>query len=160
MTIIVREARPQDLAALVRLRIANAQAHVELDPAAFRVPDVEAVRDYFEHALRGYGVLILVAEVDGEVAGMTEIVFLPEPPAHQILRARRSADIHTVVLDEHRGLGIGRVLVERAEAAAAGRGVESLGAMILSRNEGAVRFYSEAGYVPHGSLLRKEISRS
>lgn len=142
---------------LVRLRIANAQAHAELEPAAFRVPDADAVRRHFSHVLHGSGVLILVAEVDGQVAGMTEIVFLLDPPEHQILVPRRSADVHTVVLDAYRGLGVGRALVERASHAAAERGVVSLNAMILTRNEDALRFYGSAGYGPHGTLLRKEL---
>lgn len=159
MAITVRKARPADVAALVRLRIANAQAHVELDPARFRVPDAEAVRGHFERVVRGWDVLILVAEVDGQVAGMVEVVPAPVPPDHQILIPRQTADIHTVVLAEYRDLGLGRALIEEAERAAAQRGVVALGASILTLNEGALRFYAAAGYGPHGTWLRKELGR-
>ncbi len=160
MEITIREARLPDVASLARLRIANAQAHVDLDPASFRVPDAEAVRRYFEDALlAGWDVLILVAEVDGQVAGMAEVVPLPDPPAHQILIPRRSADIHTVVLEGYRDLGLGRTLVAEAERAAVQRGIASLNATILTLNEGAVRFYASNGYGPRGTLLHKDLRR-
>ncbi|MFI6099633.1 GNAT family N-acetyltransferase [Lentzea sp. NPDC051213] len=157
MTITVRAALPGDVASLVELRLANARAHVELDPASFRVPVADAVRRYFEHLLDGSTVLILVAEVDGEVAGMTEIVPVPLPPEHQILIAEPTADVHTVVLERFRGQGIGRILVEEAERAARTWGVKALNAVILTRNRDALRFYDSAGYGPRGTLLRKEL---
>ena len=44
MEILVRPARPGDVAALAELRLANARRHVELDPAGHRVPEQQAVR--------------------------------------------------------------------------------------------------------------------
>ncbi|MFF7887846.1 GNAT family N-acetyltransferase [Streptomyces sp. NPDC020794] len=157
MPILVRAAEREDVPALVRLRLANAERHVQLDPAIYRVPDAEAVSRHFEEVLAAEPkVLILVAEAVGEVVGMVEVVLLADPPDHQILAPRRAAEIHTVVLDGHRGEGVGAALLRAAEKAAAERGVLIIYAGIFASNKGAVRFYSSAGFGPRGTLLSKE----
>ncbi|WP_377267827.1 GNAT family N-acetyltransferase [Peterkaempfera sp. SMS 1(5)a] len=157
MSILVRTAELRDVPALVRLRIANAERHIQLAPDIYRVPDAKAVRKYFEEVVSdGSKVLIPVAEVAGEVVGMAEVVMLAEPPGHQILVPRRGADIHTVVLDGHRGQGVGAALVAAAQRAAVDRGVSILYAGIFAPNEDAVGFYSAAGFGPRGILLSKE----
>jgi GNAT superfamily N-acetyltransferase len=157
MSILVRSAQREDVPALVRLRLANAERHVQLDPVIYRVPDAEAVRKHFEEVLGDESeVAIRVAETEREVVGMVEVIPLADPPDHQILAPRRAADIHTVVLDGHRGEGVGAALLMAAEKAAAERGVLILYAGIFATNRGAVRFYSSAGFGPRGTLLSKE----
>ncbi|MDP9868342.1 MULTISPECIES: GNAT family N-acetyltransferase [Streptosporangium] len=157
MSILIRAAEREDVPALVRLRLANAERHLQLDPAVYRVPDVEDVRGHFEEVLSTESkVLILVAEVVGEVVGMVEVVLLADPPAHQILAPCRAAEIHTVVLDGHRGEGVGSALLTAAEQAAAEHGVSIIYAGIFASNNGAVRFYSSAGFGPRGILLSKQ----
>jgi GNAT superfamily N-acetyltransferase len=148
-------------AVLVQLRLANAERHAGLDPAGHRLPETGAVRQYFEELLSssaGADVTVLVAELSGSVAGMTEIVLSPAPPDHQILIPRRTAQIHTVVLERYRGKGIGRALVAAAEQHAAQHGVTCLLAPILESNAEAVSFYSRAGYGQHGIILSKELA--
>lgn len=157
MSILVRSAERRDVPALVRLRVANAERHIQLAPDIYRVPDAEAVRRHFEEVLAdGSRVLISVAEVGGEVVGMSEVVLLAEPPDHQILILRRGAEIHTVVMDGHRGCGVGAALVAAAERAAADRGVSIIYAGIFAPNKDAVGFYSASGFGPRGILLSKE----
>ncbi|HEX7308093.1 GNAT family N-acetyltransferase [Lentzea sp.] len=154
---VIRPAERRDVPALVELRLANAERHVELDPGLFRVPDVRAVRRYFEDVV-GHA-LISVAELDGEVVGMTEVVLIPhDPPDHQILAPRRTADVHTVVLDGHRGRGVGAALVAEAERLAAAHGVELVFANIFAPNDKAHAFYSRAGFGPRGILLSKRVT--
>jgi hypothetical protein len=75
VSIMVRAAVREDVAALVRLRLANAERHIQLDPAVYRLPDVEFVRRYFEDALSaGSDVLIFVADIGGEIVGTAEVV--------------------------------------------------------------------------------------
>ena len=149
----LRPAERGDVPALVRLRLANAERHVALDPEVFRLPDPAAVQRHFEEALGS--ALISVAEVEGEVVGMAEVVLLPPAPDHQILVPRRGADVHTVVLDGHRGRGIGAALVAEAEKVAAAHGVSVVFAGIFAMNEDAVACYSAAGFGPRGTLLSK-----
>ncbi|WP_179118466.1 GNAT family N-acetyltransferase [Saccharothrix sp. ALI-22-I] len=150
----------EDVAALVRLRLANAERHIQLDPAVYRLPDADVVRRHFEDVLSGGSdVLIFVAEVDGGIAGMAELVPLPDPPEHQIAVPRRAADVHTVVLDGYRGRGVGKALLREAERAASERGVSTIYAGILTLNQNAVRFYASAGFGPRGTMLRKELGK-
>jgi len=159
MTALIRPAQADDIPALVQLRLANAHRHIELGPSAHRQPDISAVYQYFHDALSSPDTstpLILVAEVPGEVAGMAEVVIVPDPPGHQILIPRRTAQIHTVVLDGYRRKGIGTALVSAAEQQAAEHGVSLLIAPIFAPNTSAIRFYSGAGFGEHGVLLSKE----
>jgi GNAT superfamily N-acetyltransferase len=150
---LTRPAGRADIPALVRLRLVNAERHVELDPSLFRVPSADAVREHFEKIFDS--ALITVAEVGGEVVGMAEVVPLPPPPDHQILVPRRAADVHTVVLDGFRGRGIGKALVAAAQEVATAHGAWTLNALIFTTNEEAVAFYSESGFGPHGILLAR-----
>ncbi|GAA4984822.1 hypothetical protein GCM10025734_07960 [Kitasatospora paranensis] len=80
MSIVIGAAERDDVPALVRLRLANAARHLDLDPGVHRMPDVEAVRGYFEGVLaHGSTVVILVAEAAGEAVGMVEVVLPAEP---------------------------------------------------------------------------------
>lgn len=130
---------------------------MRLAPDIYRVPDLEAVTRHFEQVLAdGVKVLISVAEMAGAVVGMAEVVLLDDPPDHQILIPRRRADIHTVVLDEHRGRGVGSALVAAAEQTAADHGVSILYAGVFAPNKEAAGFYSASGFGPRGTLLSKE----
>jgi GNAT superfamily N-acetyltransferase len=148
--------------ALVRLRMANAERHAALDPSGHRVPEAAPVRRYFEDLLSGAagtGIVVLVAEVAGTVAGMTELVIRSEPPPdHQILIPRPLAEVHTVVLEPFRGNGVGTALLGAAERYAAKHGVSCLIAPILAPNTDAVSFYARAGFGPHGVILSKELA--
>lgn len=149
----IRPAGRADVPALVRLRLANAERHVELAPDLFRVPDAAVVRRHFEQII-DYA-LISVAEVAGEVVGMVEVVPLIDPPDHQILVPRRAADVHTVVLAGHRGQGIGAALVAEAQRIAAAHGVTIIYANIFATNDDALGFYAKSGFGPRGILLSK-----
>lgn len=147
----VRRATVEDVEALVRLRAANAEAHLALDPAVYRVPDRRAVRDHFTTAVSTD--LVLIALVDGRAVGMVEVLRTPDPPEHQILRPAASAQVHTVVLPEARGHGVGAALLAAARRLAADHGVRHLSAGIHHANEGAVRFYLRHGFTPSGLSL-------
>lgn len=162
VTITVRTARIDDVPALVRLRVTNAQRHVSLDPDGHRIPETGAVHRYFRETLenqRQNQNTVLVAEVAGTVAGMSEVVISAgAPPDHQILVPRRTADVHTVVLEEYRGKGVGKALAAAAEEHARRNGATRLIAPILAGNDEALGFYQAAGFGPHGVLLRKDIT--
>ncbi|WP_238012594.1 GNAT family N-acetyltransferase [Dactylosporangium sp. AC04546] len=156
---LVRPARGADLPALVALRRANAEAHMALDPAAYRVPDPAVVAAYFLATLAAGRDALLVAESGaGEVVGLVEVLLQPDPPDHQILRPARRALVHTVVLPAARSTGVGAALVSAAEAWAREAGVTYLSAGIHHANAGAQRFYGRHGFGDGGVSLGKHLT--
>jgi GNAT superfamily N-acetyltransferase len=158
--VTVRPAGTADVASLVELRLANAEAHVALDPSTYRVPQREAVAEYFTTVLAGGSQqdAILVAELaGGRVVGMVEVLRRPEPPDHQILRPEAAAEVHTVVRGDVRGAGVGSALLAAAERWATHQGVRYLAAGIHHRNAGAVRFYSRNGFTEAGLRLTRQL---
>ncbi|GIJ79234.1 L-amino acid N-acyltransferase YncA [Micromonospora phaseoli] len=157
----VRPATLADVPSLVELRLANAEAHLALDAGTYRVPQREAVARHFATMLADEagpdGVLVAEAD-DGRVVGMVEVLPRPDPPEHQILRPEPSAQVHTVVLPDARGLGAGSALLRAAERWASARGITYLSAGIHHRNDGAVRFYSQHGYCDAGLSLGKNMN--
>ncbi|AGL18065.1 GNAT family N-acetyltransferase [Actinoplanes sp. N902-109] len=153
--VVVRPAERRDMTALVELRLANAERHVRLNPGVYRIPDRSVVHAHFAEVLPHD--LLLIAEVEGEVAGCAELVAVRDAPGHQILRPRRAADVHTVVLTPYRGKGVGRALLAAAETLAAAHGFEVLHAGIAAGNDEAVAFYAARGFRPRGTLRSKQL---
>jgi GNAT superfamily N-acetyltransferase len=125
------------------------------------MPDPEAVRRHFQDRLSNSETdppLIQVAVLAGEVVGMVEIVVAADSPDHQISVPRRTAQIHTVILESYRGRGIGKALVRAGERQAAELGVSMLIAPILTSNSRALGFYTGAGFGERGVLLSKEFA--
>ncbi|NYH42571.1 GNAT superfamily N-acetyltransferase [Micromonospora jinlongensis] len=140
--------------------MANAEAHLALDAGTYRIPQREAVVRHFAVMLADQADRdgVLVAETDdGRVVGMVEVLLQSDPPEHQILCPQPSAQVHTVVLPDARGLGVGSVLLQAAERWATSRGISYLSAGIYHRNVDAVRFYSRHGYTDAGLSLGKSV---
>ncbi|MCP4361412.1 MAG: GNAT family N-acetyltransferase [Chloroflexi bacterium] len=79
---------------------------------------------------------IWVAEVDGNVVGLTGLISdVDEPELEPI-----------VVNSSYRGLGIGRRLIETVMEAARQKGVRQLKVRPVGRNEQAIQFFHEQGF--------------
>lgn len=158
----VRPASLADVPSLVELRLANAEAHLALDADTYRVPQREAVVRHFAAMLAdeaGRDGVLLAEAHDGRVVGMVEVLPQSDPPEHQILRPEPSAQVHTVVLPDARGRGVGSALLQAAERWATGRGIMYLSAGIYHRNVDAVRFYRRHGYTDAGLSLGKSVDQ-
>jgi GNAT superfamily N-acetyltransferase len=158
--VTVRPAVVADVEVLVGLRVANAEAHLALDPRVYRVPAREAVRCHFtavltddtdQHA-------VLVAEVAGRIVGMVEVLRNPPQPDHQILRPEPSAQVHTVVDVDARSGGVGAALLDAAATWASAHTIAFLSAGIHHGNAGAVRFYGRHGFAGSGISLVRRLS--
>jgi GNAT superfamily N-acetyltransferase len=77
-----------------------------------------------------------VAEIGGSVVGLTGLIDRGD-----------SGEVEPVVVsDRLRGRGVGRVLIERVVAEAAGRGYQYLAIRPVARNVTAIRRFYEAGF--------------
>lgn len=89
---------------------------------------------------------LLVAAGSQGVVGSAEVVLGYLGPDHQILQPHRAAYVHAVVGAGSRGEGVGRLLVEAAEAWAAAHAVTHVIAGIHSDNMPGTGCYVRQGY--------------
>jgi len=90
MSVTVRVPRPGDGAGMARTWLSAAAYYADLEPGYFQVPPGEDLAESFEAALgtTGQDALMLVAELDGQVAGwLTARIERPGPgAARQMVR--------------------------------------------------------------------------
>ena len=132
---IIRDARPSDVAALHRLIGQLADA-----------PDELAFCARFERVAAATGHRIIVAEVDGEVAGVLHVFERPalEKPCEAVIQA--------LVVDEgRRSAGIGEALMREAEAWASQRTLPSTALYTRTDRHRARAFYERIGYRLNGT---------
>jgi GNAT superfamily N-acetyltransferase len=147
---VIRSYGPPDAPALRRCVAALQDFERTIEP---RLQPGEAMADAYcrqiharcdEHAGR-----VFVAELDGGVVGFVSVnarqpfTELDEPPGTYALVT------NLVVLEPHRGHGIGRRLMERAEAFARDAGAAELRIGVLAANAAARTLYDARGYTPH-----------
>jgi ribosomal protein S18 acetylase RimI-like enzyme len=94
---------------------------------------------------------VVVAEVDGVVAGYVMLHRPSELPSHHHV-----LEINGIAVDPVRqGLGIGRRLVDEAIQEARRRGALKVSLRVLAPNAGARRLYESCGFAVEG-ILRRE----
>jgi GNAT superfamily N-acetyltransferase len=104
---------------------------------------------------REYAGTILVAEVNGRVAGLTQVLArvpfeaLDEPPGDYAIVAE------LVVLDGFRGRGLGAALVREAERHAREAGARELRINVLVENTTARQLYRREGFAPYLEIMTK-----
>lgn len=155
----IRDYCPEtDLAGLRACVIALQDFEYELDP---RFPDgASIVEAYVPDILKrceNYSGKILVAEVDGEVAGYAMIwtSVKGEEIEDGDFETARLADL--AVLEQYRRRGIARALIEAAEDYARERGATSLHLGVLANNRGALSLYESSGFAPFSMTLEKHL---
>jgi ribosomal protein S18 acetylase RimI-like enzyme len=102
---------------------------------------------------------VLVAEVDGDgvIAGFVAVQakVLQDEIDEETYEVAYISDV--VVLPEYRGRGIGRALLQQAEAFARAQGARWLRIGVLSKNHAAVRLYRHAGFGDRLLILEKTL---
>ncbi|MBN1203431.1 MAG: GNAT family N-acetyltransferase [Myxococcaceae bacterium] len=149
---IIREARPEDDVTIGELLI---EAYVT--QYARKMPEVvyteERKRALRDVASKRAVATVLVAEVDGEVAG-TVSLFPPGAPGSEAWTPR-SVDLrHLATAVRYHGTGLGRPLLDAAEGLARQWGVDAVGLHVRRGVHGVVSMYQRRGYVrtPEGDL--------
>lgn len=155
---LIRHATPDDLDGIVEVYLGSARHHAALDPAAYRVPDVEAVRSRFAHELAHLSgsELQLVAVLEGRVVGHADASpSLGGRPSMRI--PSRTAQVGIAVIEEWRGHGLGTALLEVIEDWARETGLDALELDVATGNDGARRLYERMGYRPASEHLVKRL---
>jgi RimJ/RimL family protein N-acetyltransferase len=145
---IVRPALAEDAATLVALgtAIGREEGAWLLTSSAWR--SVSEERRYLRALKRYPDAAVYVAEDEGQLVGRLSLARDPHPASHHV------ADLGLMVAASHRGRGIGRLLLEQAEAWARDAGVRKLELHVFPWNEPAIRLYERFGFQHEG--VRRE----
>ena len=145
--IAVRRAEPGDAPALVALATA-----VSAEPEGWMIwTEWRGVGDErrYLRAVRGHpDAAVLVAEVDGELAGRLSLARDPNPASHHV------ADLGLMVDIRFRRQGVGRALLEAAVEWAPEHGIAKLELHVFPWNEPAIALYESFGFEREGYRRR------
>jgi len=142
MKMNIRQAVPGDEKSVVRLIHELAETSGEDSPL---------IEDYIAAYWRSPGSRILLAEIDGQPAGLLSYSIRPD-----LYHAADSAYIENLVVSSgHRGAGIGSALLKAALAEIEAAGCAEVSIATLPENEGAQRLYKSLGLVDEAVYLEK-----
>lgn len=137
---------PGDLDAVAKLAGRLVRMHHDFDPKRFlHLPNPEAgYARYFASELGSDRVVLLVAEVEGEVAGY--LYARMEPRSYNELRDACGA-IHDVFVDDAaRRKGVGEALLREAMKRLKERGAPRVVLLTAVQNEAAQRLFARVGF--------------
>jgi RimJ/RimL family protein N-acetyltransferase len=144
MTLLVRAAEPGDAAALTALADAVG-SEPEGWVLGYSPPRTVADERRYLRALRRHpNGAVLVAEVDGRIAGRLSIARDPHPSSPHV------ADLGLIVAAGERRRGIGTALLAAAETWARRSGIGKLELHVLPHNAPAIALYEKLGYEREG----------
>ena len=159
MTITIRAVAAGDRDRLVDL-FQQLNVHEDAVAGDRRVDRTAAEESlaFVEQRLAERGGVFLVAEADEEVVGLMVLVF--DTDSIYIRENRRAfAYLQDLVVDAgHRRHGIGRLLMDAAEKAAAAAGYRRMVLGVLAGNEVALAAYARQGFRPYAHDLEKIIT--
>lgn len=143
----VRPAEAADVPMLGRLGALLVELHHQFDATRFIAP-TQRTSDLYAGFLDGQrqrdGAVVLVAEVEGSVAGYAYATLEGRDP--MALRGPAGL-LHDLMVDlAHRRKGIGRLLVEATRAELIRRGAPRLVLSTAAKNEGAQRLFATLGF--------------
>jgi ribosomal protein S18 acetylase RimI-like enzyme len=158
LTATIREARPEDRPALIRLMGALNAFEAEIEENRAGPEAAESHLAWVEGQIAELGGVTLVAEQAGAVTGFLSYTFEEDPGTFVRPDYRRHALIWDIsVAEEARGQGIGQALLSAAEKAARAAGIAEIRLYVLEANVRARRIYEEAGYRNYERFLSKRL---
>jgi ribosomal protein S18 acetylase RimI-like enzyme len=147
--VTIRPAVPADTPTLGRLGALLVRVHHDFDPKRFIAAAPDTERRYGEFLgtqLDAPSIVIFVAEREGKVVGYAYAGV--EGRDYMSLRGPAGVLYDIVVDPAHRGLGVGRMLLEATVAALEERGAPQIVLSAAERNEPARRLFTHAGFRP------------
>ena len=143
----IRPAATADLTTIGRLGALLVRTHHDFDPKRFIAASPRTEQGYASFLgsqLEESNVVILVAEQDGEVLGYTYAGV--EGVDYMSLRGPAGVLYDIVVDPEHRGRGVGRMLLDATLTALETRGAPRVVLSTAERNDSAQRLFARAGF--------------
>jgi len=139
---LIRNAVPEDADGIARIFLESAEYHAELDPERYLIPAVETIVARYRNVPAGSDVLILVAELNGEIVGFLDARLEHSPDAmHRDMTFCHIAEV--AVRLSSRSQGIGGRLLSAAEDWGRQRGAEFASLEYHDANTRAGSFYRD-----------------
>jgi RimJ/RimL family protein N-acetyltransferase len=144
MSVVIRQARPEDAATLVELG-----ASIGREPEAWLLNtdgwrSVGEERRYLRALRRHPDAAVFVAEDDGAIVARLSVARDPHSASHHV------ADLGLMVAADHRRRGIGTALLQAAVAWARDADVRKLELHVFPHNEPALTLYERFGFRREG----------
>jgi RimJ/RimL family protein N-acetyltransferase len=141
----IRAAVPRDAAALLDLkRLLDLQTSFMMFEPGERDSTVQDLARELGRAAGSPNSVVLVAELDGELAGYVEL----SGGAHR--RSRATAYVVMGVRAQSAGRGIGAALLRRAKDWGSAHGLHRLELTVMVHNSRAIRLYERMGFSVEG----------
>jgi GNAT superfamily N-acetyltransferase len=165
MALTIRAARPGDGTGMARAWASTADYYADLDPEHFQRPQSRDLAGSFEDSIAraGNDALLLVAELDGDVAGwLAARIQLPEEDAAaQLMRepgwTRLAVDVLIVETPAWRH-GAGTALLTAAESWGRDRGARVARLGTYAHSPVSVPFYeNRMGYQRRAIIFQKKL---
>jgi ribosomal protein S18 acetylase RimI-like enzyme len=143
MNCVIRKARWEDYESVIRIMNQVQKMHVEWRPDIYKKCDEIIPVDVFKSIVADD--TFYVAEMDGQVVGILEIVFRHiETPAHV---TRDVVFIDTMAVDEnYRGMGVGHLFFEKVKEIKAAQNFDGIELQVNAKNKAAYEMYSKYGF--------------
>jgi ribosomal protein S18 acetylase RimI-like enzyme len=144
---VVRRATPADLPVIGRLGALLVEEHYDFDPRRFlaaRPGTPEGYASFMSAQLEDSDKAVLVADDNGDVIGYA----FAAVEGYDYMALRGPAGVlHDIIVEpEHRGRGVGRLLLDAALEFLRSRGVPRVVLSTAERNEGAQRLFASMGF--------------
>ncbi len=147
-TVTVRQATPDDAEKLLKTAMANIleQEFILTAPEEFKFT-VEQEREWIKSMTANPANLLLIAEADGETAGILNVTGNPRK------KLSHTAEFGMGVLKDYRNMGIGAMLIREMIAwAEKNERLEKLTLQVFANNEKAIHLYKKFGFREEGRL--------
>jgi ribosomal protein S18 acetylase RimI-like enzyme len=156
--VTVREAGPRDYRRAYPVLRETFELHRAHLPDIFQeTHQVPPTRDFLEDMVYGGEGAFFLAEAGTEVVGALTVRLAASRSAPFLVPGRRAVVDTLGVTRAWRGRGIGRMLMEAAEAWATRQGATEVQLTVWEFNTGALGFYDALGYGSGNRMLRKPL---
>lgn len=147
MDIVVRTVKIEDLEKINVLYKEVDELHIEKYPDLFKTPAEEGRRKkYIEEAIESSDREIFIAEKDGDIAGLAEVIITKNQPFSVKRDIRWVALDNLVVSSKYKKMGIGSMLVDCVIDWARDWNINRIELKVYEKNEEALRFYINKGF--------------
>lgn len=154
---MIRTAEKTDYASINTLYTEELAEHITLQPDFFQMSEPVMTVDWYQQQLEHKAVKLFVAELDGVVVGVIQVM-LRHSPDDPIFRERTYAHIEDIVVSHQcRGKGIGRSLMDAAKQWALDHDASAIELWVWRANENAIDFYRKLGYETHRFAMQMKL---